>query len=383
MRIFYSGIELEVSQLQGFDRTPVYTEDQTDYLYTKFTIRAIGLVSSAQIQGLLSTAGVVTTAGMSYAYTAPGTRSPDEGELTGELRTSPAASPPPPPVVGRPSSTTQGFPAEIVKTTLSSPIITDRAIRHWLTTPRRKLIITNHNPDALESLLESPKKGRLCDAKNGPFVDVFSIQMATGDPRMFLVGLQITTFVNECEENRQNFGAFISNRFSQIHDINEDGYLVITTTGRAYFRTDLVYGLMNPDNLRQFLFLPIPNGFHRSNIKVAGNPDSTGLSYSFVDTQQHAQFVVGDEVGATRLTGTYRCGVSQPGENAGTLLGGIERFYNIQFNKKAAAAREERQESQPPVVHHHHHYGSAPVGRPSTGTQRGGFGSTGASVNKP
>ncbi len=375
MRIFYSGIELEVSQLQVFERVPVYTEDQTDYLYTKFTIRAIGLVSSDQIQGVLSTAGVSSTAGMSYNF--------KREELVGELR---AGSIGPPATVsagvaaaaagaGLPSAKTQGFPKEIVKTVLSNPIITDRSIRHWLSTPRRKLLITNHRPDRVDVLLESPKPLRLCDAKNGPFVDVFSVQMATGDPRMFLVGLQITTFVNECEENNQNYGAFLSNRFSQIHDINEDGYLVITTTGRAYFRTDFVYGIMNPDSLRQMLFLHIPNGFHRSNIKVAGNPDSTGLSYSFIDTQQHAVFVVGDEVGATRLEGTYRCGVAHKGDTLGAVLGGIERFYNIQFNRRAAAERAAA--SHPPAPQDHRH--SAPA-RPQNGVQRGGFGSSGAKV---
>lgn len=373
MRIFYSGIELEVSQLQVFERVPVYTEDQTDYLYTKFTVRAIGLVSSAQIQGILSTAGVSSTAGMSYNKKSALVTS---GPITAELKTgsfAPGITPAAPLLPVSTSPYTQGFPAEIVQTTLSTPIITDRSIRHWLSTPRRKLLITNHNSAAVEVLLESPKPGSICDAKNGPFTDVFSIQMATGDPRMFLVGLQITTFVNECEDNDQNFGAFISNRFSQIHDINEDGYLVITTTGKAYFRTDLVYGRMNPDNLRQFLFLPIPNGFHRSNIKVAGNPDASGFTYSFVDSQQHAQFVVGDEVGATRLTGTYRCGVSQPGGGLETLLGGVERYYNIQFNKKAAEERSNR--SNPPEER------AAPVRRtpPPSNVSRGGFGTTGKS----
>lgn len=378
MRIFYSGIELEVNQLQAFDRVPVYTDDQTDYLYTKFTIRALGLVSSAQIQGILSTAGVTSTAGMSYNTKEAIKSGPEIAELrTGSF--APGVTPVVPLPTPSKSSYSQGFPEEIVKTSLSTPIITDRSIRHWLSTPRRKLLITNHHPTAVEVMLESPKPGRICDAKNGPFVDVFSIQMATGDPRMFLVGLQITTFVNECEDNKQNYGAFISNRYSQVHDINEDGYLVITTTGRAYFRTDLVYGQMNPDGLRQFLFLPIPNGFHRSNIKVAGNSDASGLTYSFTDTQQHSQFVVGDEVGATRLTGTYRCGVAQPDGALEGILGGIERYYNIQFNKKDAEERSKPAQSEPPVVNVTNNYygGRQPKAAASNQVQRGGFGSTG------
>ncbi len=310
MRITYSGIELEVVHLIDFERVPVLSDDQVDYLFTKFTVTAVGLVSSDQVVDALRKGD--ETIGMSYVT--DGFAELTAGGLNPRI----------------------GLPASVSKSSASNPIVTDKAIRHWLSVPRRRLLIEQHNPAANNILLQSPKSGAVCDAHNGPFPEVYAVQESFGDARVFIVSLQITTYVNECEENVGQFGAFLSNRFSQTQEVDADGFITLLTEGEARFRTDLIYGQLNPDNLRPFLFLPIPNGFKRQNIEVEGLSDVSGFRYKFVDQQMPQQLVVGDEIGATRVEATYRQAMVTNEDALGTVLQTFERHYSIAVNSKWA-----------------------------------------------
>lgn len=240
-----------------------------------------------------------------------------------------------------------GRPPSIVHTPASNPIITDKAVRHWLSVPRRRLLIEHHSPVPGDILLQSPRAGEVVDSRNGPFPEVWAIQESLGDARTFLVNFQCVTYVNECEEATGQFGAFLSNRYSQTQDIDVDGFLSIVTEGEARFRTDMVYGKVNPDVLRPFLFLPIPNGFQRTDIQVAGLSDVTGLKYAFVDRQMPQQLVVGDEVGATRIEATYRQAMLNNEEALGSVLGAIDRHYSIAVNSKWAKPDESEGKATP------------------------------------
>lgn len=323
MKISYSGIQIEVCHLIDFKRTPVMSDDGVDYLFTKFEVICTGLISSDQV---LEAIGVVDRPlGISYKQ-----------EGFGEL-----SVPGRPPGIGRPPS--------ILKTAASNPIITDKAIRHWLEIPRRRLIIEHDNPAPPQGqiLLQSPKSGYVCDAHNGPVPTVYDVHESVGDARVFLVSFGIETYVNECEENVGLLGAFLSNRFSQTQDIDADGFITIVTEGEARFRTDLIYGQLNPDLLRPFLFLPIPNGFKRGPIRVSGLSDVSGMRYEFVDQQMPQQLVVGDEIGATRVEASYRQIMMTNEDALGTALNTIDRHYSIAVNSKWAKPDEEKSKDDP------------------------------------
>lgn len=311
MMIYYGGLSLKLVRVNVFDRQPVLDDTGTDYLFTKFTIQAQAVVNSQ-----LMDAGAAW--GTSYIK---------DTSKPGNI----------PPYVAEQWSG-------------SNPVLTDVAIRHWLSVPRRQLlVVAGPNNDVL---LASPKATRFCDAHNGPICNVFSIQECLGDARTFIVNLEITTYVNECEEAENKIGSLLSNRFSQIHSLDEDYGLTVVTTGVAHFRTDLIYDpifgfpVNNPDALRNYLFLPIPYGFKRHVDYVRGFPDSSGIEYQFSDVQQAQQFVVGDEVGATRIEANYR-EVLISGEDAiGVGLNAIERWKNLKWLSKAA--KEEATPVAPP-----------------------------------
>jgi hypothetical protein len=314
MRISYSGIELEVIHLVNFERVPVLSDDSVDYLFTKFTITAVGLVSSDQVDASLRSQNS-DTIGMSY-----------QSESGATL------------AAGAPA--TVGLPPSVFHTPSSNPIITDVAIRHWLSVPRRRLRIENESTITPLILLQSPKAGFGVDAHNGPFPEVFAVQQVFGDARLFMVSLRVTTYVSECEENAGIAGAFLSNRFSQEQHIDEDGYITIKTDGEARFRTDFVYDQVNPDVLRPYLFLPIPNGFKRQDIVVQGMSDVSGFRYTFLDEQMRQQLVVGDEINATRVEVNCRQAMVTNEDALGTVLNTIASVQQTRLNRKWLLERD-------------------------------------------
>jgi hypothetical protein len=306
MIVSYSGIKLEVTNIDHYSRRPVMSDDGVDYLFTEHTLVAKALVNSDQIAIALRK-NESDTVGMSYV----------QNGVTALI-----------------AGPRIGLPAAVAKSAQSTPIITDRSIRHWLSVPRRRLIVSDENPKGETTLLMSPKPGFTVDAHNGPFCSVFDVMDVYGDARTFAVLFGVKTYVSECEENLGIAGAFLSNRFRQTHDHDEDGYTTVTTEGEARFRTDFVAGALNPDLLRPYLFLPIPNGYKRRFIHAEGLSDGSGLNYSFVDEQQKQQLVVGDEIGATRVTANYSQVMITNEDKLGTALEALNRATQSALNSK-------------------------------------------------
>jgi len=325
MIIYYGGLKFEVVRTIDFIRQPVFDETGVDYLYTKFAINVVALCNS---QHDPYSGDVFQAMGMSYNQ---------EGAfIPGRIDTAPTN-------VTRQSEESRGIYG-------STPIITDTTIRHWLKVPRRALIITDSQGN---ELLRSPKQAGpfglkdnfVCDANNGPKVSLYSIQEILGDARTFVVNFQVETYINECEEaeNRSRYGLLaplISNRFSQFHELDEDYFLTIVTQGKAHFRTDLVYKQtpitdgVNPDALRHYLFLPIPYGFKREDIKVWGGAAANELNYQFTDIQKPMQFVDGHRTNATRAVANYTEAIHSGDFDIATVINTVERAYNFSVNRK-------------------------------------------------
>lgn len=269
------------------DRKPVWTEDGSgSYLYTQYDINCTCLAASVTPSNFQAGQSV----GMSWVRDAAGIR----------------------------------------ETVASTPPKTDIAIRHALAIPRQKLVIKANGVE----LLRSPDDGMPCDANNGPIPKVFPIAMSFGDGQAFAYNWQCTTWKNECGENGGStyLSALLSNRFYQHHQLDEDYFLTIVTEGTAYFRSDVVWQKrLNPDTLRPMLFLPIPLGHKREDIQVWSEPSIGAYHYRFVDRQQSSQFVVGNEIGATRAEVYYQQSLMTDQDVINGVLGGVERHQQLKW----------------------------------------------------
>lgn len=289
MIVTYGNLPIRICRVLNFRRQPVMSDDNTSYLFTKFTLEAVGLVNS-QFDPRNASIGL----GASNVRGIPGAPFAVVDDV--EPRT--------------------------------NPIITDTVIRHWLSIPRRTLVIS----DGGSELLRSPKPGMVCDAQNGPVVETYDVQESMGAARTFIVYFQVTTYVNECEENEGQFAALLSNRWEQSHELDENYGLTILTKGEAYFRTDLIRTLnINPDTLRPFLFLPIPVGYQREHIGIRGPSTAGLLEYVTIDVQKSDQFVAGQEIAASHISATYREALQSDADLVQTMMDGVNQYYQAQW----------------------------------------------------
>jgi hypothetical protein len=304
MNVIYGGLDLRIVRMLNFERQPVLSDDGTTYLFTKFTINAVGLVNS-QRDPLKPTAGL----GQSKV----------RGSNLSPFAVIDAVEPD------------------------TNPVVTDVAIRHWMSVPRRQLVVSS----GAEVLLTSPELGLKSDAKNGPICEAYSVHEIMGAARTFVVHFQVTTFVNECKANTGQVAGLLANRWRQTHELNADYGLTIVTGGEAYFRTDLVRDKgIGPDLLRPYLFLPIPVGFQREGIQVHAPSDGSSLVYQFVDVQKSDQFVAGQEIAASHIQATYREALQSDADLMQTMMDAADKYYQVQWylnqdarNAKAGTGR--------------------------------------------
>lgn len=344
----------------------VYDDTMTDYLYTQVSIMVTALIN-----------GQTTLANgppMSYKFKGsasaptvgprrpvPGPRLPDaDGTIA--------------PAVGVEIGPTNKVERGIVFAQ-ATPFETNEAVRHRLETPRGQLYVfsgpgmetgnpvpgtTAPPPDPNMIDLISPTAGRPCDCKNGPIPRLFGVTMASGDANTLLVDWGCETYVNEAQENNVSpSGGLLSNRFSQVHSVDDNGYTTLTTHGVAIFRTDFIYGVgINPDSDRAILFLPIPQGFRRVIDFVEPRPDVTGIEYQYRDTQVPVNFVAGPYTKASTIAAVHRQAVVSNSDILGGALSLYERTMGILVNNKwlrdsqqagpSPNQRRRRKKKQPP-----------------------------------
>jgi len=368
MRVIYNGVDLLAIQTHYFNWEPVYDENGVDYLYTRVSGAWRGVIN-----GIASVIPLQAGQFMNYDFL---TRTPTDipvGGLrtatTGQnprfgIRTSPTPTPP------GSEGLSRALPQDIREIVLNppanlpgnDPTNTHASIRHRLSTPRGKLYVfwgqgmESGSPVAgsdgrpgqggrfARIFVESPEVDGSgidlsCDCKNGPFPKLLGVVESVGDSLTMMVDFGVETFVNEANLNGVTpQGGLLSNRFSQMHDIKNDSYTTITTQGTAVFRTDFVYALPQaPDSIRNILFMPIPQGFKRDNIRVVGRPDVTGVEYSYDDVQQSVNFVAGPFTKAASISAVHRQAVfNQPDIWANSPLAAYERVLGIQANKNFA-----------------------------------------------
>jgi hypothetical protein len=221
----YNGFEMDLLRTNSYTKEAVFTDDQSDYLYTRFRIDAD--------------------------------------------------------CVWNPEATS--YDANLEATPGVLPASTEANIRMALMQPRRKLFFSVEHPDPEgeapnDILIESPAGGRPNDATNGPHVTRCTVKQIAGS-RTFLVNIVVETCLLECET-----APLISNRWSQAHEIDDNFYTTITTTGLAQFRMDAKPGVAI-DRFRADALPAIPRGFRRLGTKVVINPLGNMLAYTCIDRE--------------------------------------------------------------------------------------------------
>lgn len=212
-----------------------------------------------------------------------------------------------------------GLGGNIIPQPLSGrmPVLTDTAIRKFLEQPRGQLIVrsattpnmpyvglVNPNTDPGSIVICSPTGAgaamRPCDARNGPFCKVNSIQEVPGE-RLWKIHLTFETYVNE----NTGYPFILNNRWSVHQDINWQHmstrvYQGICTVNAALlndpnFTAAQTNALGLPgyipnslDSIRQsFAGFSVPVGFQRTFVKVEMTPDRNSAVYVVRDEQRH------------------------------------------------------------------------------------------------
>lgn len=244
--IMYGGIFLEIITVKM--HREVHYQDQ-DYLFTRHTLRVTAWYNP-----------------QATAYTLP------QVGLD---------------VTGKP------FNPQVFKNAATVGSITDVAIRHFLSLPRQSLLYVTGASQGMPFVgvvnLKSPDPLSLGvdrDVTGGPFPKVNSVLQVTGS-KTFYVDWEVSTDLNEGVGFTTAFPSpLLSNRFEQTHEVDKHFWTTRTTRGTAVFRQDIlaVRGL-RPDDLRSWLFFPVPPGFQRDSITVRQSPDGQSLNYEIVDRQ--------------------------------------------------------------------------------------------------
>lgn len=224
--------------------------------------------------------------------------------------------------------------------------LTIEVIRQRLMSPRGKLFVLTVDSEAFNAvpsfltpyLLESPEPGMVCDAKNGPFPKVLSIDRVHGNDETFIITFAVETYKTEAFKNGvSTAGVLLSNRFTQTAATDDRSFTTLFTEGKAIFRTDLLYAQnRSPDELRSILMLKIPQGFQRENIQVTGLPDVTGVAYQFADRQLPVQFPGGPASGAQKIVAVHRSAIINNNQILQGALAAYDRVLGLAANKRIA-----------------------------------------------
>jgi hypothetical protein len=230
MQLTYGAISLDIVKTNNVIRQAIYSEDGCDYLYTYWRGDFFAVMNPSDLM----------------AYNAA------------------------------------------LQVVLGTPVPTsDIAIRHPLLLPRLQLTITEGRTVLLSCPANLAGVQYATDADNGPFPLHFNIEEDFGD-KTNLVRYIIECRINECPKTSQatQRTVVLSQRWTQVINVDEDHYSVRITDGLVIFRSDeLLAQALNPDQLRGGLGHPVPENMQRYNIRVVQESDKVTYRYHFEERE--------------------------------------------------------------------------------------------------
>jgi hypothetical protein len=237
--LFYNGVRLDLIQTQALDQSVVYDPSNTDYLYTKIRLRVQGIINNT---------------------------------------ISPATSG-------------------------ETPNQTMVRIRKCLLAPRQQLYYGTAGYDPSQPfasqvqnlLIVAPVAGFNVDSNNGPKPISCSITLIT--VVTYVVTYEIEVALYECCQSAAL--PYVSNRWTETHDLDTEGYLTRKIDGQVIFNSQYVNAKTQPgstgspiaDNWRLLIAPPsiaVTPGYIRQSSSFAVTPDGLQLRYTITDKQQYA-----------------------------------------------------------------------------------------------
>lgn len=338
------------SALHEFKITPVYDDSQTDYFYSRVTYLSESIVNGQS----RVVNGPAPGPSISYQKDGPGESFP-ASIIRNPNNFIPTVGPVPQPSSGIDIGLATSNPVLILRQP-NLPPLTHSVIRQRLSQPQGQLYIFNGpgqevglDPNSsgpptgslVNLIIASPLQGYIVDCNNGPKPHLFDVIGDYGDGNSYVVVWGVETFINEATLNGIAPAlALLSNRFSQGHSVDDEGFTTITTTGTAIFRSDLIYAnQISPDSLRASMFIPIPLGFTRHIDYVRGLESSVGITYGYTDTQVKSNFVAGPYTNAVKINAVHRQAIVTDSDLLGGVLDTYERHLQRQTNKELARER--------------------------------------------
>ena len=234
--IQYNGVKLNIIRTDEYEQTPVFSDDGSDYLYTRFTV---------------SVTAVYNPEAISYQ-------------------------------AGNPPTATAGILAPD----------TMQALEYVMMQPRKFLIYSFHGT-ALISSPEDPNVTPSVDALNGP-TPLFCRVSSLAGTKTWLVSFSVVTHVLDCPDQLSNSTPIISNRYSVTHDMDERFFTTIISSGEAIVATDQLNN-RTIDQFRSKCLPPIPAYFRRASISVTVNPIGNRLAWQTRDVE--VSYALGDNTG--------------------------------------------------------------------------------------
>ncbi len=318
----YNGIKMELVSIDRFEREEASSSDGVDHLWNQYNIQITAIVHYSYLNtagGPYATNNSVKQALMEkrkkfkFSFVTGGTANNDN-RIASQVAFGEAGGIDQPFILNGPIADSLGQNT-IVPDTLDNARDTTSEVAET------------------EILIESPPTGAKVDAHNGPdpiFCHITEFLGTNG----FVITWAIRTWLVECLPGA-NPSPVVSNRFDQIHDVDDDQVTTITTYGTVVFRTDLLYAAnLVPDDFRGAIMAPIFRGFRRARIQVKQMSDTT-VKYLTIDRQTPVVFnpVVPNAIRAEVIN--HRI-LADKDAISNSVMAGFERYYSYRANRNWA-----------------------------------------------
>lgn len=333
----YNGIQMELVNIDRFEREAVQSQDGVDHLWNQYTIQVTAVVHYAYLNlggGPFPTNNIIKEKLLEKRKKfkisfLTGGISAHDNQLGQDLRLFGAVDNPANPFV------------------YQGPIPSE--IQQFDDVPN--VIETQQHGEAGEEelLIESPLPGATVDAKLGPEPLFCHITKFLGE-NGFVVTWAIRTWLVDCPGVPSNLSALLDNRFVMIHDVNEDQLTTVTTYGTAVFRTDLLLARNQlPDSFRHLILAPIYKGFRRQHIQVKQMSDTT-IRYLTSDLQTPVVFNPSVD-NAIRAEVLHRRVLAQKESFSSSIIGAAESWYSFRANRNWAQQSQKAEQQRADELH--------------------------------
>lgn len=235
----YGGVTFDTISTRNWSKKAIFTDDNSDYLYTDNEIEVVILFNPA----IVAFTSPTRLDGVSPPLSAPG----------------------------------------------SSPATTENALKNWFEGPRRQLVIVSGGVE----VLRCPDDNYSSDVSTGPKIEARVLPQTYGQS-LWPVVLRIKCSTNDRPPAVQLIPptlvlpVVLANRWKISHDVDSVSRLTIRIIeGDAYFDVgECIRQGVTPDDIREQLLFGVPEYFYRDKVHVSASPDGSQIHYLVIDRER-------------------------------------------------------------------------------------------------